>query len=466
MNNTNEKVPKRILSSLLSSIAAGVVPRAGAPYIAIGREEEVKAILDDLNAVSEGGAGMRFVIGKYGSGKSFLLQLIRGYAADRGFVTADADLSPERRFCGTKGTGRATYRELIRNLAMKSSPDGGALTVILAKWLSELAAEVASEGVEVTSEEFEPKIQSRLFAVVRDLESQVGGFDFALVLTRWYKAERAGDEEKKSACMRWLRAEYTTKTEAKAALGVSSIIDDDNWYEYIKLFAVFFRKLGYKGFVVMVDECVNLYKISNRISRENNYEKILAMFNDTLQCKAQGLELILGGTPQFLEDSRRGLYSYEALRSRLFDGHFASPEYKNLIGPVIRLRRLSDNELYALIVRITRLHSQYYNWDARITPQEQEDFLKVCLQRAGADTLITPREIIRDYMSVLNILMQNPDATVEGLLKTDAVSLKHSAPGEEDTDGDEAPKGGDDEPKPDDGYDKTKYNFSSEDIEI
>ena len=427
MAEVNQRIPKRILSGLLSSISAGVVPRMGAPYIAIGRNEEIEALLSDLEAVNDGGGSMRFIIGKYGSGKSFLIQLVRGYALERGFITADADLSPERRICGAKGTGIATYRELIKNLASKSSPDGGALGQIIAKWLSDVQSSVAAEGYEIGSDEFVRRLNARIYEQTRELEAEIGGFDFATVMSGYYKAYTAGDEEKKSACMRWLRGEYSTKTEARNATGIllGGIIDDDNWYEYIKLLAVFFRKIGYRGFVVFIDECVNLYKITNRVSRENNYEKLLSMFNDTLQGKAEGLALIFGGTPQFLEDTRRGLFSYEALRSRLSDGQFQKAGFKNLIGPVIRLRRLSDDELFALIARITNLHAQNYNWQPRVTTEEMAAFLKVCLERAGADTMITPREIIRDYITVLNILLQNPDTTFSDVVGSGVVKLEH-----------------------------------------
>lgn len=442
MNHT--KIPKRVLSGLLASISAGVVPRMGAPYIAIGRNDEIEALLGDLEAVNDGGGSMRFIIGKYGSGKSFLIQLVRGFALEKGFVTADADLSPERRICGAKGTGIATYRELIRNLASKSSPDGGAMPQIIARWLSDLQSETAGEGLDIGSDAFTKSLTEKIYRVARSLEAQIGGFDFASVITAYYKAYLDGDEEKKSACLRWLRGEYSTKTEARNAVGVplSGIIDDDNWYEYIKLLAVFFRHIGYRGFVVFIDECVNLYKITNRISRENNYEKLLSMFNDTLQGKAEGLALIFGGTPQFLEDTRRGLFSYEALRSRLSDGQFQKAGYKNLIGPVIRLRRLSDDELFALIARITNLHAQNYNWTPRVTDEDMAAFLKICLERAGADTLITPREIIRDYMTVLNILFQNPETTFSDVVGSGVVSLKHGDNDDDKVIGDDKPETG------------------------
>jgi hypothetical protein len=422
MNEINAKneiqnVPRRILSALLSSVAAGVVPRSGAPYIAIGRQDEISALLSDLENINEGGGALRFLIGRYGSGKSFLIQLIRGYALDRGFVTADADLSPERRLYGTGGSGVATYKELIKNLATKASPDGGALSKIIIRWINGIRSDIA-EGGELMESEFSRKVTSRIYSELREMEEFVGGFDFAKVVSEYYNATLEDNEDKKSACLRWLRGEFASKTEARSALGfsVSCIIDDDNWYDFIKLWASLVRKMGYRGFVVFIDECVNLYKISHRVSRENNYEKILSMFNDALQGRAPGLAIVFGGTPQFLEDTRRGLFGYEALRSRLCDSRFAAGEYKNLIGPVIRLRRLTDDELFALISRITKLYSMYYGWDARITQSEMIEFLNVCLAKAGADSMITPREMLRDYMTVLNILMQNEDATFENVV--------------------------------------------------
>ena len=432
MNNQNssqtqiEKIPKRILSSLLASVSAGVVPRAGAPYIAIGRQDEIGAFLSDLEAVNEGGGSMRFLIGRYGSGKSFLMQLIRGYALERDFLTADADLSPERRLYGTGGSGVATYRELMKNLASKASPDGGALPRVIARWISTLQGELSGEALDPESEAFRVRLNERIFSELRELEFLVGGFDFARVLTAYYHAYTDGDDDKKSACLRWLRGEYATKTEARAEMGiqVSCIIDDDNWYDFLKLWAALSRRMGYRGLVVFVDECVNLYKITHRVSRENNYEKILAMFNDTLQGRAPGLALILGGTPQFLEDPRRGLFSYEALRSRLCDSRFALDGFKNLIGPVIRLRRLTDDELFALIRRLTHLYAQNYNWTPRISEEGQIAFLHICLDRAGANDMITPREMLRDYMTVLNILMQNENATFTDIVGTGAITLK------------------------------------------
>lgn len=438
-NNSYPAVPRRILSSLLSSVSAGVVPRSGAPYIAIGRKDEIAAFLSDLEEINEGGGAMRFLIGRYGSGKSFLIQLIRGYALERDFLTADCDLSPERRLCGSGGSGIATYRELMKNLASKSSPDGNALSKVILRWISKMRTELVLDGMSTENDAaLNRELSRRIHAELSELEFMVGGFDFARVIFEYYVASMSDSEEashKMSACLRWLRGEFSTKTEAKGALGfpVSVIIDDDNWYDFIKLWAILSKKVGYRGLVVFIDECVNLYKIPNRISRENNYEKILSMFNDTLQGRAPGLDIIFGGTPQFLEDTRRGLFSYEALRSRLCDSRFALDGFKNLIGPVIRLRRLSDDELFALIQRVTVLYSQYYNWECTVTAEDRLKFLNICLARAGADSMITPREMLRDYMTVLNILMQNPEASFDDVVGK-SVTLKTQAQGDEEVD--------------------------------
>lgn len=407
-----QKIPKRILNSLVASLAAGVVPRTGAAYIAIGRSAEIAAICHDLESVAEGGSATRFVIGKYGSGKSFLIQLMRGYAIEHGFITADADLSPERRLSSSGGGGLATYRELAKNLSSKANPDGGALSGIISKWLSDVQYEVTASGILPDSPAFEKEISARIYSVLHEIETGIGAFDFARVIDLYYRAWREGDEEKQSAAMRWLRGEYGTKTEARAALGVSAIINDENWYDYIKLLAAFVRRIGYHGLVVFIDECVNLYKIPNRVSRENNYEKILSIFNDTLQGKAAGLEIIFAGTPQFLEDTRRGLFSYEALRSRLVDTMFGGEPQavgSHLFGPIMRLARLSDDELLALIARVTSLFVRVYG-GPDVTAEEMRDFLYYMLARAGADTMITPREIIRAYFTALGIVLQSNGA--------------------------------------------------------
>ena len=429
----SDTVPKRILNNLLSSLEAGVVPRSGAPYIAIGRTEEIASLLDNLDSVAEGSAGTRLIIGRYGSGKSFLMQLVRGYALDRDFLTADADLSPERRLQGTKGQGLATYKELMRNISTKTRPEGGALNLILDKWISTVQSEVIADGGELGSPDFEKQVEKRIFEVVNSVSEMVHGFDFARLLTLYYRAYKNGDDEIKGAVTKWFRGEYTTKTEARAELGVGIIITDEDWYEYIKLFAFFFKKAGYSGFIMMIDELVNIYKIPNAITRQYNYEKILTMYNDTLQGKAQYLGIIMCGTPQCIEDTRRGVYSYEALRSRLAEGKFSGDGHRDMLAPVIKLDPLSYEEMLVLTEKLSEIHAELFGYTRKIKEEELVMFIKVEYGRIGADTHITPREVIRDFIELLDILYQNPDMTAEKMLSSG--KFEYSKPQDEaDTD--------------------------------
>lgn len=321
MCNSNIKIPRRIAQSVINSLKGGVVPRIGLPFITVGRRKEIEALLHDVDIVGEGGASFRFIVGKYGSGKSFLLQTIRNYVMDRRFVVVDADLSPERRLHGNQGQGLATYRELIRNLSVKSKPEGGALAMVLDRWISSVQTATAkTSGVNLDDPTFAQLVEQRIMAIVHQMHELVHGFDFARLLTLYYRAFTEGDDELKGKVLKWFRGEYATKTEARQELGVSVIISDDDWYDYLKLMAFFFRQAGYQGLMIFIDELVNVYKIPNAISRQYNYEKILTMYNDALQGKARYIGTIMSGTPQCVEDRHRGIYSYEALRSRLSEG--------------------------------------------------------------------------------------------------------------------------------------------------
>ncbi len=396
------RVPKRVAAVILNSLKGGVVPRIGLPYITVGREVEIRALLTDLDLIADGGASFRFLVGRYGAGKSFLLQTIRTHAMGEGFVVADADLSPERRLQGGQGQGLATYRELIRNISTKTRPEGGALNLILDRWVASCA------------DADESAVNSQL----APLEEMVHGFDFARMLRRYRAAVSEGDEEATSRVTKWIRGEYRTKSEARAELGSSTIISDDDWYDYVKLIARFLVCSGYKGMLVLIDELVNLYKIPNAITRQYNYEKILTMYNDTLQGKAQYLGMIMGGTPTSIEDRRRGVFSYEALRSRLAQGRFARNDLKDMLAPIIRLQPLTYEELLVLIEKLMQIHAGYFGWTPTLTENDLVDFLKIEFGRVGADTHLTPREVIRDFIELLDILCQNPDANVAELLQS------------------------------------------------
>ena len=426
------KIPKRIASVIINSLKGGVVPRIGLPYITVGREHEINALLHDIEIISEGGASFRFIAGRYGSGKSFLLQTIRNYAMDRNFVVVDADLSPERRLQGTRGQGLAPYKALIRNMSTRTRPEGGALTLILDRWINSVQSEAMdSLGCGFDDPRLAPETERRIRGVVGELSEMVHGFDFAKLLTIYYKAYIGDDDESKAKVVKWFRGEYSLKSEAKAELGVNIIVTDDDWYDYIKLFAAFLKRAGYDGMLILIDELVNIYKIPNSITRQYNYEKILTMYNDALQGKAHHLGIIMSGTLQCIEDQRRGVYSYEALRSRLEQGRFGSDEHSDMLAPVIKLNPLSYEEMLVLTEKLADIHAELFGYERTLGQEELIAFIKIEYGRIGADKNITPREVIRDFIELLNISFQNPGLTVSQLLGSEGFEYARSEVDEE-----------------------------------
>lgn len=410
--------PKRITSTIINALKGGVVPRVGLEYITVGREREISALLHDIDIIADGGAAFRFIVGKYGSGKSFLLQTIRNYAAERGFVVVDADLSPERRFTGSKGQGLATYKELVKNMSTKTKPDGGALPLILERWISGIRTSVAvEENLSPEDPAFDRSVEKRIHTVTASLEGMVNGFEFARAVLLYYRAYLTSDDQMKSNVIRWFRGEYPTRTEARQDLNINFIVTDENWYDVLKLLSAFIVHAGYKGLLVIVDELVNIFKIPQSAVRQNNYEKILTMYNDVLQGKARNIGFFLGGTPQCIEDKYKGVFSYEALRSRLSEGRFAEGGGRDMLSPIIRLNMLNEEELYVLIEKLVQMHAQLFEYSPKITHEELVRFLQIEFNRVGAESHITPREIIRDFIELLNILFQSPERSASELLE-------------------------------------------------
>lgn len=405
-------VTKREAKTILTALGAGVVPRTGLRHISVGRLPEVAALKNDLDHNREGGATVRFVIGKFGSGKSFLLQLMRTYALESKFVVADADFSPERRLFGSGDEAIATYRELMKNLSTQTRPDGNALPTIIERWISGIQTSVATEGgLDHASPEFVNQVKNRIFSTLNDMQELIHGFDFGSVLAAYYQGYAENNEELKSSALRWLRGEYTTKKEAYDALKVRTIINSDNFYDYLKVFAVFFKKIGYSGFTVCLDEAAYLYTITNSVSRKNNYEVILSIINDCLQGKASYIGFIFGGTPEFMEDQRRGLFSYEALRSRLAGNRFLGEGLQDFTGPVIKLSSLTAEEIFVLLQKIREIHGSQAAAPVKMTDQDIHAYMEETLRRMGAREFTTPRELVREFVNLLNLLDQYPEKT-------------------------------------------------------
>lgn len=406
-NSTAPRLRPRDRDAILQSLAAGVVPRRGQQHIQVGRSLEVTALLRDLDRISDAGSGVRFVIGQYGAGKTFFLQLIRAAALEKGLVSVHADLTPDRRLHSTGGQARTLFAELTHNMATRTSPEGGALTSVVERFITTALTE---------GREFGRDVESIIHARLAALSEMVGGYDFAAVVAAYWRGHDSGDEQLKADAVRWLRAEFTTKTDARSALGVRTIIDDANTYDMLKLLARFVTLAGYSGMLVVLDEMVNLYKLAHTQARNSNYEQILRIVNDCLQGSASHIGFIMGGTPEFLMDTRRGLYSYEALHSRLAENQFAVDGLRDLGGPVIRLANLSPEELFVLLGKLRHVQA-LGDADRYLLPDEAlTAFMQHCATRVGDAYFRTPRNTIKAFVQLLAVLEQNPDADWRALL--------------------------------------------------
>jgi hypothetical protein len=411
----NPSIKAKDRDTVIQSLQAGVVPRRGQHLIQVGRVEETKAVIRDLDRIAEGGSAIRFVIGEYGSGKTFFLSLVRSIGLEKKLVTAHADLTPDRRLHATGGQARSLYAELMQNLATRTKPEGGALPSIIERFVTSAVSEGRDREVDP-----EVVIRERL----AHLSEMVGGYDFAEVIAAYWRGHDNGDETLKANAIRWLRGEYTTRTDARQALGVRTIVDDANVYDQLKLFTQLVQLAGYSGFLICLDELVNLYKLANTQARKSNYEQILRILNDCLQGNAIGLGFMLGGTPDFLMDTRRGLYSYPALQSRLAENTFAVNGLVDYNNPVLRLGNLSPEDLFVLLSKIRHVFA-YGDRDQYLLPDEGiQAFMVHCSKRIGEAYFRTPRNTIKAFIDLLSVLEQNKQVDWTDLIAQVSIALE------------------------------------------
>ncbi|MEM7577687.1 MAG: ATP-binding protein [Planctomycetota bacterium] len=405
------KIGRRERNAILQSLGAGVVPGMGLQHVQVGRRDEVAALVDDLKTIEQGGAAIRFIIGRFGSGKTFFLQLVRTVALERGFVTLGADITTDRRLHGSGGQARSLYSELLRNLATRAKPDGAALRNLVERWVGQIDHRVRGEGGDASA------VKQAIDDALAPLQDYVSGYDFVRVIQAYYAAYHADQPETQEAALRWLRGEFATKTEARQALGVRSIIDDASVYDYLKLMAGFVRLAGYAGLLVNIDELVVLsHRLSHTNARNANYEAILRIVNDCLQGRAEGIGFVFAGTDECLEDQRRGLFSYEALATRLAPNRFAKDGLRNTASPVIRLDNLSAEDCFVLLSNLRNVQASYDPAKHLIDDAGIERYLQHCFERMGAEAFLTPRDTVRDFVNLLNTVEQNPSYAWDDLV--------------------------------------------------
>ena len=412
-------IKKRNREMIIRALKAGVVPRIGLKHIIVNRVQELKQIKNDLNMIVDGSSTVRFIIGDYGSGKTFFLNLSRLVAYANNLVVMRADFAPNRRLYATDGKARALYAEMMHNIATRNKPTGGAMTSIVERFINKTRAQAEKEKV-ATSEIIRQK--------TADLEEFTSGYDFATVIDSYWQGFDQGNDELTNSALRWLRAEYTTKTDARHDLGVRTIISDANIYDHLKLMSLFVRLAGYNGLVVLLDEMTVLYKLASSQSRTSNYEQILRVINDVLQGGASHIGFLFGGTNEFLTDPRRGLFSYEALQQRLADNIFAEDGLVDFSGPVIRLNSLSEKEFYQLLDNVRQVFQS--NNSISLPDEALRSFMGHCQKQIGSNYFQTPRNSIKAFTGFLAILEQNPKTDWQKLLNK--VDIAHDNDGDDD----------------------------------
>ena len=417
-NNSKQRLRPRERDAIIQSLRAGVTPRTGLQHIQVGRVREVEALLKDIERISDGGSSIRFIIGEFGSGKSFFLQLIRTIALEKGLVTIHADLSPDRRLHATGGQARNLYAELVRNLSTRTKPEGNALTSVVERFITEARKQADATGKSVTE-----IIEEQL----SHLSELVGGYDFAKVIGAYWEGYEQDNEQLKSDAVRWLRGEITTKTDARNSLGVRTIVDDASVYDHFKLLSLFVRQAGYNGLLINLDEMVNLYKLSSQKARVSNYEQILRILNDCLQGSAEHIGFLLGGTPDFLLDPRKGLYSYEALHSRLAENSFArSAGVIDYSSPTLHLASLAPEELLILLRNLRHVYASGDENKHLLPDEALTAFLAHCSNRIGDAYFRTPRNTIKAFVDLLAVLDQNADLRWNQLIEKVHLEEEHN----------------------------------------
>lgn len=407
-------------ASIINALAGGVVPRVGLQHITVGRSHETQAIVESLNNVSSGNSEVRFWIGNFGTGKSFMLQLIETLAIKTNFVVSTIDFTPETRLYSNDGKAQAVYSKIVNNLITQTDQDGDALPTILDQWIERVMSQVVGERQidfdALSKPENQAFVRNKIIETTRSFSS-VGGFEFGQAVAKYYEGYANSNPELQRLALRWLKGEYTAKTDALRDLGIREIINDQNYYDMLKNLSKLFVSLEYRGFVINLDEAINLYKIAQRQPREKNYEKILSIYNDCLQGGAENLFINVGGTKQFLEDEQRGLFSYQALKTRLSGSRFETGDMRDLSQPVIYLKPLTQEEIFTLLSKLKTIFEQHHNVTIHCTEQHIVRFMEGHLNRPGASEFLTPREVIRDFLQLLSLQRQNPETTIDTLLK-------------------------------------------------
>lgn len=408
-------------SVIIKSLEGGVVPSIGVQHLLVGRNREVEELIKILDTISDGGSDIRFWVGDFGSGKSFMLATIEQIALQKDFVVSSLDLNPSRRFYATDRKAVALYTEIIDNIKTKTARNGNVLNTIIEEWLNRIFQIVADSYAidisDIIAGSKQKEVKNEILNTIGNFSAVGLSFEFGQALIKYYEAFIEDNRLLGTNALRWMRGDITTKTEAKKALGINQIINDDNWFDALKNMSELFLAIGYSGFVVNFDEAVNLYKIPQSVTRERNYERILNIYNECKSNIAKGLFINFGATRKTIFDENRGLSSYGALKGRLGNEESMDNKLVNTNRTVLGLKPLTNEEIYTLLENLVNVYNVNYKESISISEDEIVAYMQGQLNRPGADEFLTPRAVIKDFIEILDLKRQNPDQEIMDIIK-------------------------------------------------
>ncbi|MBU5427676.1 ATP-binding protein [Tissierella pigra] len=414
------RVNPKEADNIIKALEGGVVPRRGIQHLLVGRNEEVQEIISILESITQGGSDIRFWIGDFGSGKSFMLRTIESIAVQKNFVVSTVDLTPTRRFYSSDGKAKSLYNEIINNIVIQTSQDGNAINTIIEEWINRIITNISERDNipinQLLMIENKKIVENEILNITSCFKSVGLSYELGQAISKYYEGIAEDNKVLKLKALRWIRGDIDTRTESKRELGIERIINDDNWYDAIKNLAELFSDIGYSGFVVNFDEAVNLYKLPMAQTRERNYEKILNIFNECKSNTARGLFINFGATRKTIFDEHRGMSSYGALKGRLGSDGNLNSRLINTNKTALLLKPLTVEEIYTLLDNLNSIYNIHYRKNISMTTENIQIYMEEQLNRPGAAEFLTPRAVIKDYLEVLDLIRQNPDEEIESIV--------------------------------------------------
>lgn len=386
--------------SIINALKNGNVPPEGVGEICVGRERELEEFDKIFSKVKDGAAVTRFLNGEFGSGKSFFLKLLEERALADNFVVAKVTLSRDVPF----NKFEVVYRSIVASLRCKT---GTSLEHIIEKWTTQLRMMALRETTD-------PYQQERIVIdnINNDLkEVRKHATTFAAAIENYYKLSARGDQETAKYAMAWLSGEKNIPYTIKRQFGVKGDIDRENAFKYLEALSSFLMALKYSGLIILIDEAEHIMTLHTKKLRDTAYDYMRFIYDECSLGRFHNTLFIFAGTPEFFEDPKMGVPSYTALNERIED--VLNTEFKDLRKPIIRLDGFKKDNLMELSDRLISMHEEVYEWEAKPVRESLDGIIARHEANAELTGYISPRNFVKSFISVLDVVQQNPELRSE-----------------------------------------------------